>query len=231
MPHTQSRYQQDLGFPDGRIFARAGDGVQAVGTTVLTRDSAGLVSYHQAASLTVNYEVSVTDLLFRKTGFFEDLQEQFGPSNPNSPAATAIAGSAQIRTYRPDVIAAMSAGQQLIPRTAFKTKGIKLKSYDVIYQISTLALTSQVTTVVQTLFANNVANASSVLLASAANGLQTAVQANPYVTNVVISPAPAVDGYFITPDQEVGLEVTVVTPATSTYILYGIELVFDYNYN
>jgi len=230
MPHTESRYQQDLAFNDARLFVSASD-ILSFGTTTLTRDSAGLVSYHQPASQTVQYDINVTSLLIRRTGFFEDIQEEFGPSNYNSPSASAIAGSAQIRTYRPDVIGAMSAAQQLNPRTALKTKGIKFKSYDVAYLISTLALTSQTTTVVQTVFANNVANASTVLLASAANGLQTAVQANPYVTNVAISPAPAVDGYFITPDQEVGVELVVVTPATSTYILYGIDLIFDFNYN
>lgn len=230
MPHTEGRYQQDLGFPDARIFVTPQD-ISAFGTAVLTRDSAGLASWHQAASLTNQYIVNVTEVLAYRTGFGEDLQEQFGPSNPNSPAATAIAASAQPQFYRPDLgIITQATAAQLNPRTANKLKGIRVKSYDVIYLISTLALTSHTTTVVQSSFANNVAIASTVVLASGANGLATAVQANPYVTNVSVAP-PAGGGYLVTPDTEYGIEVVVVTPATSTYILYGIEIVFDFNYN
>src|SRR5258707_6389602 len=116
MPHTQSRYQQDLGFSDGRVFLGVGDLVpNSVANGVVTRNAAGDWSVNQAASLAVIYAGNLTNALIRRTGFGEDIQEQFG--------GTGIPGSAQPQVYRPDVIPAMNTGQQLQPRTALKLKG------------------------------------------------------------------------------------------------------------
>src|SRR5260221_13722024 len=150
MPHTQSRYQQDLGFTDGRVFLGFGDFVWYVlAQAAVARNAAGNWSInHVAADNTTNYAANLTNALIRRTGFGEDLQEQFG--------GTGIPASAQPQIYRPDVIPAMAAAQQLQPRTALKLKGLKLLSFDVIYLITTAALVAHTCRVDQANFTNNV---------------------------------------------------------------------------
>lgn len=220
MPHTQSRYQQDLAFPDARIFVGAQD-IQSFGTTTITRDAAGLISYHQGNSQTVQYDINMTSIIARRTGFFEDLQEQFGGAG--------IPASAQPQLYRPDVIPAMSALQELTPRTAFKQKGIRIKSFDVIYLVSGATMTALTCRVDQSLFVNNVAVATTNILASAANGLTATVQTNPFVINVPI--ATPTGQFLITPDQLYIIEVAAQTAGGGTFVLYGVDILFDLNFN
>lgn len=231
MPHTEGRYMMDLGFTDGRIFCGPGDIVWDVAAQAgVSRVAAGQWSVaHVAAANTTNFAVNVSQALLRRTGFSEDTQNLFGAANPNSPAATAIPASAQIRTYRPDVIGAMNTGQQLQPRTAFKIKGFKLISFDVIYTIGTLALNTHTCRVDQTVYVNNVAAATTNLLASAANGLATATQANPYVTPVTVTPAN--QAYTNLVDTALWIEVAANAQATTAYALVGIDCIVEFNFN
>lgn len=219
MPHTESRFQQDLGFGDGRFFISPIQ-FDVSGTTVMTRNAAGDWSLNQAATQTVFYAVNLTSML-RRVGFGEDIQTQFG--------GTGIPGSAQVSPYRPDVIASMSTAQQLQPRTALKQKGVKILSFDVVYLISAVNLTTNTARIDQTLFVNGVANAITSVLAVGANGLQTAFSATPYVTNV---PLPAAQQIYRTSvDQELWMELNIVTPAGGTYRLYGVDVNFEFNFN
>jgi len=220
MPHTQSRYQQDLGFTDGRVFLGIGDLVNNA-NGVLTRNAAGDWSFNQAASLAGIYAANLTNALVRRTGFGEDLQEQFG--------GTGIPASAQPQVYRPDVIPAMNTGQQLQPRTALKLKGLKLLSIDVVYLITGAALTLHTIRVDQSNFVNNVALAPSVVLANAANGLATAIQANPYVTNVALGAAQQI--YRNSVDSGLWVEIAATTQAAGAYRLYGFDCLCEFNYN
>lgn len=223
MPHTQSRYQQDLGFIDGRIFLGPGEIVWDVAAqAAVSRVAAGQWAVaHVAAANTTNFAVNLTQAILRRLGFFEDLQEQFGGAG--------IPGSAQPQFYRPDQSPGMSLGQQITPRTALKVKGFKLLSFDVIYSIATLALTGQTCRVDQTLYVNNLAAATIAVLASAANGLATATQANPYVTNVLIPAAQQIYRTLI--DMALWIEIGVVAQATSVYSLIGIDCAIEYNFN
>lgn len=221
MPHTHSRYMQDLGFNDASLFLGVGDVVPNGANGVITRNAAGDWSLNQAASLTAIYGVNVTNAILRREGFFEDLQEQFGGAG--------IAGSAEYQG-RPDTIPSMSTGQQLTPRTTFKLKGVKLNGFDVIYTVGTLALTSISLRVDQTNFLNNVAVAPTVVLAAGANGLAIAVPSTgPYVTNVQLPAAQQI--YRISEDLQLWIDLTVVTPATSTFRLYGFDLDLEFNFN
>jgi hypothetical protein len=225
MPHTQSRYMQDLGFTDGEMFLGVGDVVPNVvgaGGATITRNNPGDWSLNQLSSLTVIYGVNVTNAILRRGGFGEDLQEQFGGAG--------IAGSAQVQQYRPDVIPAMSAAQELQPRTAFKLKGFKLLELDVVYQTKVLALTSISLRIDQSNFSNNVALVPTVVIAAGANGLSTAVQSTgPSVTTVVLPAAQQI--YRLSSDSSLWIDLTVVTPATSTFQLYGFDCDFEFNYN
>lgn len=229
MPHTQSRFQQDLGFTDGKVFCGPGDIVWDIAAqAAIARAAAGQWSVaHTVAANTTNFACNLTQAILRRLGFGEDTQNLFGAANPNAPAATAIPGSAQIRTYRPDVIGSMNTGQQLQPRTAFKTKGFRLISFDVIYSITTLALTAQTCRVDQTVYVNNVAAATTPVLATGVNGLQTAVQANPYVTTVT----PTVQPYTTLNDTALWVEISVNAQATSVYSLIGIDCLIEFNFN
>lgn len=226
MPHTQSRYQQDLGFTDGKIFLGPGEIVWDVAAQAgISRVAAGQWAVaHVAAANTTNFAVNLTQALLRRLGFGEDLQEQFG-----SQSGSGIAASAQVQVYRPDAIPGMGTGQQLQPRTALKVKGFKLNSFDVIYSIGTLALTAQTCRVDQTVYANNVAAATTSVLASAANGLQIATQANPYVTTVTLAAAQQI--YRILTDSALWIEIAVNAQATSVYSLVGIDCAVEFNYN
>jgi len=165
--------------------------------------------------------VSLLDALVTRTGFGEDLQEQFG--------GTGIAASAQPQIYRPDVIPAMSAAQQLQPRTALKAKGIKPLALKLRYLITGAALTTHTCRVDKTVFANNAAVSVTSVIASSANGLATATQANPYVTTINF-PSSA-QTYMVTDNAELWFEVTVTTAAGGAYRLYGAEFLFEYNFN
>jgi hypothetical protein len=181
-------------------------------------------SLNQLSSLTTIYGVNVTNALLRRGGFFEDIQA--GLQIPS----TSIVGSAQPQFYRPDVIGNMNTGQQLQPRTAFKLKGFKLLEIDVVYLTGTLALTSISLRVDQSNFVNNVALVPTVVLAAGANGLSTAVPSTgPFVTTVVLPANQQI--YRISNDSQLWIDLTVVTPATSTFRLYGFDCDFEFNYN
>lgn len=223
MPHTQSRYQQDLGFTDGKVRGTVGDLVFTGATLAATRVAAGQwgVVLGTPAAQANTFALNATNQILRKTGFGEDLQENFG--------GTGIPASAQPQFYRPDVIGSMNTAQQLQPRTLLKTKGFKLLSFDVVYQITTLAATSSTCRVDQCAFVNNVAPAVTSILASAANGLQTAVQAQPYVTNVPIPVNQQI--YRTLADLDLWIEVVITGAATTNLTFYGIDLYVEYNFN
>lgn len=219
MPHTQSRYQADLGFTDGVILFGPNQ-IFPTGTTVLTRNAAGDISFNQAASQAVTYSLNLGDGQLFRTGFGEDLQEQFGGSG--------IPASAQFQG-RPDTIGAMAALQELTPRTALKIKGIQINSIAVVELIAGAALTVHTCRLDKTVFANNVANAITAILASAANGLPTATQANPYVTEVALAAGQQI--YRISDLSEYNFEVATTTQGGGTYRLYAVRMKVTFNFN
>src|SRR6266568_3934326 len=212
MPHTQSRFQQDLGFTDGRIRASVGDIIFTGATLAVTRVAAGQwgVVLGTPAAQANTFAINVTQAILRRTGFSEDLQEQFG--------GTGIAGSAQQQFYRPDQSAGMATGQEITPRTALKVKGFKLLSFDVIYFIGVANATAHTCRVDQTLFAENIAPATTSVLASGVNGLSVIALGNPHVTNVPLSAAQQI--YRTTVDADLWIEDVITGAATTTLTFY-----------
>lgn len=224
MPHTVSRYQQDLGFTDGAILLPAADFVQlpTVAGPALTRNGPSDFSWNVgAATGPLNLSVNLSDGQIIRTGFGEDLMEQFG--------GTGIPASAQVQRYRPDVLSAMNTGQQLQPRTSLKQKGIKPLSLKLSYLINGAALTTHTCRLDQIIYANNLVNVVNPVIASGANGLATAVQANPYVTVIPLPVNQQV--YQITDLASLYFEVTVTTAGGGTYRLNSLEVTFEFNYN
>lgn len=221
MPHTQSRYQQDLGFSDGYIHIPAPDWISTGAAATLTKNAVADISWNVGASLAAIFDVNVSDGQIARTGFGEDLQEQFG--------GTGIPASAQPQVYRPDVIPSMSTGQQLTPRTALKTKGFKPLSLKVIYAITGAALSLHTIRVDKTVYVNNVANAITPIIVNGANGLATATQANPYVTTIAFPAAQQI--YQITDLAALWIEIAATTIAAGAYRLYGCEMSIEFNLN
>lgn len=228
MPHTQSRYQQDLGFSDGVVLfgprqiipSVAATGLPPTTETILTRNAAGDISYNQIASQAVLYDVNMGAGQLFRTGFGEDLQEQFGGAG--------IPASAQFQG-RPDTIGAMAQLQEITPRTALKIKGIQINSIAVIELISGAALTAHTCRLDKTLFANNVAASITSIIASGANGLPTATQANPYVTEIPLAANQQI--YRISDLSEYWLEIAATTQGGGTYRLYAVRMKVTFNFN
>lgn len=234
MPHTQSRYQQDLEFNDARVFIGPGDIAffSSAGSAPITRNAAGDWSFNIAVSTTGFLGCNLSQAILRRTGFFEDTQNFYGGAG--------IPASAQAQNYRPDVLGAMSATQQLQPRTALKVKGYRLLSFDAIYVVtgaafgtlqSRLDLTKQVTGV-----ANSITN----IIPVANNGLTNVVSANPYVINLALTtaqlqaisnPAGGSPGYVTLVDESLWLELDVVTGASASGKFYGFDVTIGYNFN
>jgi len=236
MPHTTSRYMMDLDMQDARVHCALGDiVVSPLANTTLTRNAAGQWYYLLAASNTFYIACNLTNQALRRTGFFEDIQEQFG-----STSGSGIPGSAQPQQYRPDQIGSMSTAQELQPRTALKVKGFKMKGFDLIYTVLGNNLTSIASRVDLVNFSNGVAWAATNIVPSAANNLSVVVSATVNVLNYTLTAAQlnlieaiasAPNGYLINPDQELWVETQIVTPAGSTVVLYGYDFAVSYNFN
>lgn len=229
MPTTEGIWQQNTAPNDMQIFIDPHHIWVASGAATLTRSGAGLVNLAIAASEVCVFEASFTPNL--RTGMYATPaldQEQFGTaaSQPGPSTVANTSGPLGLTPGFPPILAANMATLGNIQRGPIP-KGIQINSLDVIYTVGGVALTTATIGLTSTVFANNAAPVVNVLLANAANGLPTAVQANPYVTNVPIS-MPA----FITnQDAEPIIELDLTTAAGGTATLYGIVARCSFNYN
>lgn len=103
-------------------------------------------------------------------------------------------------------------------------KGIKITDITVHYQVTGAALTQNTIRMDRIKFVNNVANAITPVLANATNGLQTAIQANPYTTKV-----PIVDTFDTFDNDDLVLELAPTTQAAGAYRFYGCTIHFSFN--
>ena len=101
------------------------------------------------------------------------------------------------------------------------SKGFRLDSFDYVYSIGTLAMDAHTVTLDLITYANNVAVA--VTSVPLTGSLNTATQANPYVTNIAVT-TPAFD---VTADTKYVMEITANNSATSAYDFYGVMLRFS----
>lgn len=102
-------------------------------------------------------------------------------------------------------------------------KGFKLKSFDVIYAISTDAMDAHTVTLDKVSHADN--TALTITAQTITGTLATATQTNPYVSAITLS-TPA---YNNTADSHYIVELTVNTKATTIYNFYGLVLKFIKN--
>src|SRR5271166_79034 len=249
MPHTSSRYQQDLSFTDGMLDFSAAQitGLTVSGTApTQTRNAVGDISWNLAASSEAYFDIDLLACLMRRSGFFEDLQNQFGSTfggglggsaaGPSGAPGTGIPGESEVQGRpgdyilpgQPQPVSAMGALQEITPRTGLKLKGIKPKQVTVFYLVGTGAMSTLTCVLTQTAIANGVALAKTTLLVSGANGLTNVAAATPYATTIQL---PNAMYYQVTPGTQLWFELHVVSPASNTFQLYGVELGCSFNFN
>lgn len=239
MPFTESRWEQGSVSTDLQMFIGADQIRNTSGAPTLTLNGSGDLSLNLGASTTAVFAVSASDFL--RTGQYAVPIYSGGAQNAGALPQQAFGTAASVPG--PSTIAgtsdplALPQGTPPQPssklatlgniRTGPLVRGFQINSVDVIYLITGAALTSIAIGLTKTVFANNVANAVLNMIAKAQNGLATATQANPYVTNVVV-PAPAM---ITSPDTATLLELDVTTAAGGAFRLYGFVLRMNYNLN
>jgi len=232
MSHTQNRWTMDTPNTDGQIFI----GPAGIVTTNMTQAGVYFTNFTSAwelnaATTTATYGCAPPIML--RTGVLATpqlTQQQFGTAalqpGPSSVANTSgpLALPGGFPPLKNNQLATV-AGNLPAKGTG---KGFQLNWIDVIYQINNNALSAFTIGVGVNQFANNVATNLTTLLADGANGLQTAVQANPYVTRVNITNP----SFIVTPDTELFIGGKVVsTVSIPVFYLWGLVLGVSFNFN
>lgn len=230
MSRTNGQFQMKTPFTDGLIWFNPINNCWAqAGGATLTRGAAASYYLLQAASQSGVIVVAFDNVL-KRLGTAPFLQEQFGTAagvaGPTGVANTSDPDGNTIAPYIPPMTKAsmttITGGE-----AGFVPKGIRVDNVALVYQVNTLALTSIGIRVDKVSYTNNAAPVVVNVLANGANGLQTAVQAQPYVTVIPIA-GPVFD---VTDNTTFTCEITPVTPATSTFQLFGVALHVSFNYN
>lgn len=227
MSQTDGQFTQDTPFADLQIFRGPSDWLDTSSHAVYTQ-SGGLYYLHLPAT---NAATFVTDcMILQRTGIYATpalTQEQFGTA-ASLPGPTTVAHTSDpegVVSYPPFLAAALPtlAG----PHTGPVAKGMMLTSVDVIYRVNALAAGTPTFGVTATVFANTTAPVTTNLIASDTNGLQTAVNANPYVINIPVT----TPGFIITPDTELLSTFNITGGATGTVDFFGTVAHYSFNFN
>lgn len=109
-----------------------------------------------------------------------------------------------------------------------RPKGIAIKAVSLAYLVTGASFTVPTVGLFSMAYANNIAPALTTLIAQGTNGLQTAAQANPYVTYVPL--AVQAQPFIITPNTIVTMEIDGNTGAGTTFDLLGVDFIVDYNF-
>ena len=213
MARTHSFFAQDTPFPDGVIFLGPHKFAATTGAATLASTGHGNLSLGVAASTSVVLIATLDDIIAVRTGYLDVIEEEFGNQKR---------GPGDFRGYPP-----LSTANLYPTSQGYWPKGLKINNVALVYSVAGAALTAHTLGLTTTQFANNAAAVVTNIIAQAANGLATAVQANPYVTVVNVA-APE---FVVTDDTQYQLEVDVTTPAASTYDLYGAFIHTSFNFN
>lgn len=116
---------------------------------------------------------------------------------------------------------------QFTPLTTPRPKGITIKEIYPVYLLSGAAATLNTISLTKTQFGFGAAAVVTTLLASGANGLATATNADPYITPIQI-PTPA---FQVSKYAEYAIEWDVTTAAGGAAQIYGIFVDIAYNFN
>lgn len=228
MSITEGKWEQGTPSTDMQIFVDAGWFTDVAGLATVASAGPGLFVKHVPATDASTFFANLGLLL--RTGQYAsaDGQSQFGTAagvaGPTTVANTS--GPLALPPGIPPILAANLPTLGNIQRGPIP-KGMQINSIDVIYTVAALAAAVATVGLTTTTFANATAPVVTNLIALAANGLPTAVQATPYVKNVAVA-TPAM---LITADTEVIANVNFTGGATGTVDFYGIVVHCSFNFN
>lgn len=216
---------QDTPQPDGQIFLPL-SAISAAQALTLNYFN-GFPFLSVPASTAAQMQIPIGSIL-TKYGMQTDSQMQWGSTaNGGAQALPVVPGVAPGFTSPAPRAgrAPFTGASQLNPLLSPIPKGLQLKAMSLVYQNSAVVTLNQVG-IQQTVFANGVAPAVTVLLPKAANGLSTAIGAAQQVTTVSLN-IPFLTGRF----TEYVIEWDITTPAGGSTSVVGIFLDVAYNYN
>lgn len=225
MGRTSGTWNQDSAFVDGQIFVPITAAFTAAGATVLSRSAKGLIQGALAAAQTVTLDFPLPNLL--RTGLQDDEQQAFGSASGTGQQGLLVNETNKFATNwqqsgRPPYTQAQN---QVVPTS--RPKGMAITSLTPIYKVSTLALTSVSLGLTKTVFANGVAPVVTDLLAAGTNGQPVATSAQPNAISSAVTTTSMITDAF----AEIIAELTLVLPATSTAIVYGMLFGVSFNFN
>jgi hypothetical protein len=233
MPRTQKRWLADQGMPDGVIPLSPSDMFATTGALPLTFSATlGIIGTPTASAANV-IEIPLSGLIYR-SGMQDDLQETFGAARVQFSASQTNSGKADGAASPPATFSTPAgvtgpppfAGlTEFTPVTSARPEGLQINSITFNYLITTNAATVNTVRVLDFVYANGVAVAVNTLLASGANGLQTAAAATPYSTVVALT-TPA----YLTALNHLPVVTWSVSPGAGGVQIYGVMLNCTYNY-
>lgn len=238
MPNTLGRWTSKTPFPDLQIFLGAlkFKDLAGLATTPATVATPGLL-FQTVPATDASIFVAEPELYLRSGVYGNNNQDQeqfgtaasaYGPTtvaNTSDALALPNAGSPTFRGFPPFPGANMAtlAGAFVGP----VAKGIQIDSVDVIYQVLSLAASVATIGLTATNFSNLVAPVVTNLITLGANGLTTAINAQPTVVNVPVT-TPAM---IVSADTEVMLNINFTGGATGTVKFYGAVIKAHFNFN
>jgi len=203
------------------IFVGASDFIDTSAHATMGSAGAGLLAMTVPASNASTFFVSLSDLM-KKTGIGLPRDARgFGSSAVPPIPATAM----------PTMFGSLAeAGgvSSISPTNKPPSKGMYVTSIDLIYTVAGSALALASVGLTDTTFVNNTAPAVVNRLAVGANGMPTAVQAQPYKFNV---PIPLAQQVFATASGTETILNVNITAGTGACTFYGAVLHCTYNLN
>jgi hypothetical protein len=216
MPFTKGRFESYYPHTDGTVYRMAVTSEFYSGTGTAAKVADGDYAIALGASDTSILVFDLPEIL--RTGE-PHLEDSLAASAAQRPAYEQYNAGPT-----PFVIPSTNA-QQTVP----VVKGIKLTSVNLIYQISGAALTLNEAGVFLKSESNNAAASITTLVPLAANGLQTAIQTDRYVTNI---PIPEANQLFPTTQNSLlTVEWDINTAVGGAANVFGVVFNFDFNYD
>jgi hypothetical protein len=230
MSHTDGMFTMDTPNTDGQFFVGASEFIDTAGVATTASAGAGLFSKNIASAAAATFFANIVPIL-RRTGMYATPalnQEQFGTA-ASVPGPTTVAntsGPEGTQGFPPWTQAQLPT---LIGAIAGPiSKGFRVTSIDVIYEVDTVIATLATVGLTVTQFVNGVAPTVTNRIALGANGLPVAFATGlPYVKNIVV-PSPV---FSTASDGETIVNVNLTAGTGGTIKFYGVVLHVDFNLN
>lgn len=237
MPNTDGRWVAEKGFTDGQLFIGVNKFIDIAGlATGPTNPSLGLYEKSVPSTDAATFVIALEEL-FQRSGVYATPaydQEQFGTASqlgttlvqPGPSLVSGTGGPLQLPQGQPPMTSSKLATVSGNYVAGPPIKGVQIDSFDVIYQVNTVAATLATVGLTRTVFANGVAPVATAIVAIAANGLPTATATHPQVTNVAVTTPVYIAGN----DSEYLINLNLTAGTGGTITVFGIVVKFHFNF-